>query len=136
MLRFTDEAELQAWRERRWKKPAASKPRARKEKPVRESWNRILARQIERARLPVPILEYSFDAQLDGDGRAWRFDLCWPELKIGIEVDGGAHAIRSQLDKDIDKYRGAFERGYRVLRVSPEQVQNGEALRIVRKALG
>jgi very-short-patch-repair endonuclease len=132
MLRMTEEQ----LRERLRKQKGGTSPAKGPRKTV-TSYARVLARQIsEDKRIPRPIVEYSFDAQIEGGGRAWRFDLCWPDLMIGLEIDGGAHGIRRQLNSDIEKYQKAFELNYRVLRVSPEQVKNGEALKLVRKVLG
>lgn len=99
-----------------------------------ENYARQLARQIAKAKVHdvAPILEYVFDAQLEGGGKGWRFDLCWPELRIAIEVDGAVHRIKERFKADLPKYQAAFGLGYRVLRVSPEQVRNGEALQLVK----
>lgn len=104
-------------------------------------YGRMLAQQIKAAGLPEPVLEFAFDAQLDGSGRAWRFDLAWPGWlaldigKLAVEVDGGVHKLRKRFDADIPKHQAAFSLGYKLLRVSPEQVKSGEALEFIRRAL-
>ena len=95
---------------------------------------RQLAKQIKATGLPEPLLEFTFDAQLDGSGRSWRFDLCWPKW-LAIEVDGAVHRIRERFEGDLPKHQAPFKLGYKLLRVSPEQVRNGEALELVRRAL-
>ena len=114
-------------------------------KPVtgekRPDYARMLAKQIKAAGLPNPVLEYAFDAQLDGSGRAWRFDLCWPKwlaidvAPLAVEVDGAVHRIQERFKADLPKHQAAFELGYKLLRVSPAQVQSGEALEFIRRAL-
>lgn len=97
---------------------------------------RILAQQIyAQTMLPQPILEFAFDKQLDGAGRGYQFDLCWPDRKLAFEVDGAVHRIKSRYQRDMAKHQAAVKLGYDVRRVSPAQVRNGEALELIRKAL-
>lgn len=102
-------------------------------KAAKRDYARELAKQIKAAGLPKPELEYAFDAQLEGEGRGWRFDLCWP-LWLAVEVDGSVHRIKGRFKADLAKHQAAFALGYKLLRVSPEQVRNGEALELVRRA--
>lgn len=113
---------------------AASRWSGHEKAPRKTDYARMLAQQIKKAGLPTPVLEYCFDAQLDGTGRSWRFDLAWPGW-LAIEVDGGAHTVKEKFKRDIEKHQAAFKLGYKLLRVSPEQVRNGEALELVRRAL-
>lgn len=46
---------------------------------------RLLLDQIDAEHLPPPALEYQF-----AENRKWRFDLCWHDLKVALEVDGGS----------------------------------------------
>lgn len=121
---------------------AAHNAKVRGEKPAekrevkrsKRDYARELAAQIKQAGLPMPILEYAFDAQLDGSGRVWRFDLAWIGW-LAVEVDGAVHRIKGRFKGDRAKHQAAFKLGYKLLRVSPEQVRNGEALELVRKAI-
>ena len=102
---------------------------------------RDLAMQIRDAGLPEPVLEYSFDRQLAGTGkRDWRIDLAYPFLvcrkPLAIEVDGAVHRIKSRHKGDLPKHQALFEQGWDLLRVSPAQVVSGEALELVRRAIG
>ena len=76
------------------------------------------------------MLEYRFHAT-----RGWRFDLCWPALKLAVEVDGAVHRIKERFLADMEKHQAAFAAGWRVLRVAPRQVRNGAAVELVRQAL-
>lgn len=66
--------------------------------------------------------EYQFHSQ-----RKWRFDYCIPELKIAIEVEGGAwtqgrHTRGAGFIADMEKYNTAVVMGWRLLRVTPDQL--------------
>ena len=100
-----------------------------------DKYSRALARQIRGASLPAPILEYPFDKQIEGGGRRWAFDLAWPSLKLAVEVDGAVHRIRERFKADLEKRQAADRLGWRVLPVSPRQVESGRALELVRDAL-
>lgn len=84
--------------------------------------------QIKANKLPEPVAEHRFHAT-----RRWRFDLCWPDRLLAVEVDGGAH-IRGRhvrplgYRKDCEKLNAAHEAGWRVLRYVPEQIKSGEAV--------
>lgn len=108
-------------------------------------YSRRLAQQIRDAGLRQPILEYAFDRQLEGTGlRDWRIDLAYPSWTVmsgrrgkplAVEVDGAAHRIKARHKGDFTKHQALFASGWDLLRVSTEQVRNGEALELVRRAL-
>jgi hypothetical protein len=89
-----------------------------------------LRAEIELAGLPMPIREYCFH-----NTRNWRIDLCWPDRRLALEVDGEVHRIKGRFIADLEKQQALFFAGYRLLRVSTAQVRSGEALRIVERAL-
>jgi very-short-patch-repair endonuclease len=87
--------------------------------------------------LPRPLPEYHFAASR---GRAWRFDWCWPDAKLAIEIDGGGfvrgrHHRAAGFAEDCLKLNTAIVEGWRVLRATPQQVADGSALDFVRQAL-
>lgn len=93
--------------------------------------------QCRYAGLPVPLPEYRFHHK-----RLWRFDWAFTEARVAVEVEGGAwtggrHTRGSGFVKDIEKYAEALCLGWRVLRVTPKQIEDGTALtwcdRILRK---
>ena len=80
--------------------------------------------------------EYRFHPE-----RRWRFDFALPSEKIAIEIEGavwtgGRHTRGSGFVKDMEKYNHASLLGWRVLRFSPDQVDNGLAIEFVQRMLG
>lgn len=95
----------------------------------------VLAFQCRAVRLPAPELEYRFHAT-----RRWRFDLAWPDLLVACEVDGGGfvngrHSRGEGIERDCEKLSIAAATGWRVLRVTPRQVEDGRAVKWLEAAL-
>jgi len=84
--------------------------------------------------------------------RAWRFDYAWPDRLVALEVEGGiygrgkkcptcgrrsvaGHSSIQRLKTDMEKYNAAALAGWRVLRVTPQQLADGTAGRLVLRAL-
>jgi very-short-patch-repair endonuclease len=72
--------------------------------------------------------------------RRFRFDFCWPERKVALEVEGGrwvngAHSRPQHFESDCEKYSEAAILGYRVIRVTEAMVHDGRAVNLVRRAL-
>lgn len=91
-------------------------------------------RQCDLAGLPRPRAEYRFHPT-----RKWRFDWAILDPKLAIEVEGGAfvagrHTRGAGFLKDLEKYAEATVLGWRILRVTPRQIANGEALTLVDRA--
>jgi len=85
--------------------------------------------------LPEPTPEYRF-----APPRKWRLDFAWPERKLALEVEGGIwirgrHSRGAGMAKDMEKYNTLAIRGWRLLRVTPQQVSNGQAVALVEQAL-
>ena len=73
--------------------------------------------------------------------RRWRFDLAFPDAKLAVEVEGGSwqqgrHNRGDGFAKDCIKYAEAVCLGWRVLRFTTQQVEDGTALRYILAALG
>lgn len=86
--------------------------------------------------LPTPTPEFKFAAP----DRLWRFDWCWPELGVALEVEGGVwiqgrHSRGTGMLEDMLKYNSAALRGYSVYRVTPDQLYQPETLDLLRAAL-
>jgi hypothetical protein len=84
----------------------------------------------------MPIAEYRF-----APPRRWRFDFLFVEQRIAMEVQGGIftqgrHTRGPALLREFEKLNAAAALGYRVLFVTPQQLQDGEAVRIAREAIG
>jgi very-short-patch-repair endonuclease len=85
--------------------------------------------------IPLPESEYAFHPT-----RKWRFDYAWVDEKVAMEVEGGAwikgrHNRGRGFINDMEKYNSATILGWRVLRVTPEQVANGYAAKLVKPLL-
>jgi very-short-patch-repair endonuclease len=94
-----------------------------------------LALHIKSFGLPIPEREYRFD-----EVRRWRFDFCWPEFKLAVEVEGllpegGRHQRMAGYEKDLDKLNAAAAAGWQVLRFTGTHVRTGAAVRRIEDAL-
>ncbi len=79
--------------------------------------------------------EYRFHPE-----RKWRADFAFPEQKLLIEVEGGTwsagrHSRGSGFATDCEKYAEAAILGYRVIRVTTDQVRTGQAIEWIGRAL-
>ena len=94
-----------------------------------------LATQCIQLGLIVPFREMPFHPE-----RKWRFDLAWPARCLAVEVDGGAwvggrHVRGLGVEKDCEKFAEAMLLGWRVLRVTPNQIKSGKAIAWLEKLL-
>jgi len=81
--------------------------------------------------IPVPTREFKFHPK-----RRWRVDYAWPDLKLAVEIEGGAfvqgrHFRGVGAIKDMEKYNELVFMGYRLLRFTPDQVKKGDAVRMI-----
>ena len=94
----------------------------------------------------VGLSDWSFAEYKFHPDRRWRFDLCWPNRMIAVEIDGGnrmakiingrAVAVgRHTQDADYEKMNEAAILGWRVLRFSPAQVKSGLAISAIERIL-
>lgn len=113
----------------------------------------LLAAQLEQAGIPFE-REYRF-----APPRRWRADFAvvneksivwngigttdgdWHQERILIEIDGGGfvtgrHGRGAGMEKDAEKQSAAAILGYRVIRCTPAQVNDGRALSWIQQALG
>lgn len=74
--------------------------------------------------------------------RRWRFDVALPDVKLAIEINGGAflkdggrHTRGPGYRADCEKLAHAAILGWRVIPCLPEQVKSGLVLRYVEQAL-
>lgn len=90
----------------------------------------------KQARLPSVTTELRF-----APPRKWRFDYAWPEAKVALEVEGGVwtrgrHTRGAGYIKDMEKYSEAACLGWRILRVTPDQLATMSTISLVKRALG
>ncbi len=78
--------------------------------------------QILNSIIPRWIAEYRFHPP-----RRWRFDYCHIEMKVAVEIEGGAfsmgrHTRGKGFIGDMEKYNTAQLDGWKVLRYTPQQM--------------
>jgi very-short-patch-repair endonuclease len=112
--------------------------------PTRSNAELLLATQLEQAGIPFES-EYRFDPS-----RRWRADFAVGDtprfgpphfFDVLVEIDGGAfiagrHSRGTGVEADAEKQSAAAILGYRVIRATPRQVEDGRALSWIRQALG
>lgn len=72
--------------------------------------------------------------------RKWRFDYAILEHKIALEVEGGVwtggrHTSPKGFLGDIEKYNTATLMGWRVFRVTPEELYRTATLNLIKTAI-
>lgn len=105
----------------------------------------LLAEQLRQAGIPFES-EYRFHPE-----RKWRADFfitLASTVKYGrsfaeilVEIDGGGyvagrHSRGAGMEKDAEKQSAAAILGYRVIRATPKQVEDGRCLQWIKEALG
>jgi hypothetical protein len=96
--------------------------------------------------LPEPVAEYQFHPE-----RKWKFDWLFEGL-VAVEKEGGiygkgkpcvmckrrppgAHSSIERLKSDMEKYNEAAMAGFLLIRVLPEQIEDGSAFALIKRAL-
>jgi len=72
--------------------------------------------------------------------RKWRWDYAWPDAMLALDIQGGVwtagrHTRGEGYSGDCEKQAEAVLRGWRVLRCTPGQIADGQALRWILRAL-
>ena len=96
---------------------------------------RALAFQIRAKGLPKPLTEFQAIP-----GRKYRFDAAWVPQRLLVEVQGGiwkpgGHSTGKGITRDIEKANLAVLAGWRVLHVTREHIESGQALKWIEEAL-
>jgi very-short-patch-repair endonuclease len=92
--------------------------------------------QIRAMGLPEPDREFRAI-----EGRKFRFDFAWLEQKLLVECQGGiwtrgAHGRPVGIKRDMEKLNLAQLQGWRVMQFGVDEIDNGEAVGMITKALG
>lgn len=95
---------------------------------VRSQAEETLALHLRAAKLPAGSRQFEF---AKSRGRNWRFDFCWPDRSLAVEIEGAQHGIKRRFRGDLDKYLAAQLLGWTLLRFSPRQVESGLALDVL-----
>lgn len=88
-----------------------------------------VAMVIKAQQLPEPEREHRFHPM-----RKWRFDFCWVDEKIALEIEGGIfvkgrHSRGTGYANDADKYNEATKLGWRVFRLTTRQLSSWSKIR-------
>jgi very-short-patch-repair endonuclease len=80
---------------------------------------RIFLKMVSIHKLPQPVREYNF--------HNFRFDFCWPQIKVAVEIDGGtfnggAHVKGKGYQRDCIKSNLAHLENWVILRADREMV--------------
>jgi very-short-patch-repair endonuclease len=99
-----------------------------KRSPPPSMYVQMVIAMLKQERLPAPILEHEFHPT-----RKWRFDFCWPDHWLAVEMHGavhrrGYHTRGVGFEQDREKMNEAVLRGWRVLEYSTGQIQRGNLL--------
>lgn len=89
--------------------------------------------------IPFPVEEFKFHPT-----RRWRIDLCWPDQKLAMEIEGGifltmengnatGHRSITNFKGDMEKYNALSIHGYSLLRVTTRQMETCESYNYLRE---
>lgn len=86
-----------------------------------------------------PEQEFQF-ALGESPPREWRFDFAWPGWTVAVEVEGGAwskgrHTRGAGFIADMQKYNTAALLGWKVLRITPQQMDDLNTVALIKRAL-
>lgn len=104
----------------------------------------LFAFQCRAYKLPQPAAQYRIVSPQGrtptGKPKTWIFDFAFLSHALLVEIDGGiwiqgAHAHPVDITRNMAKQNDAVLLGWAVLRFTPAQVKNGEAIAFVQRAL-
>jgi very-short-patch-repair endonuclease len=76
---------------------------------------------IVQAGLPKP--EVQWVVQDEHTRTAVWLDLAWPDLMVGIEYEGEGHTEPGQVLRDVGRYTGLVDKGWRIYRYTKFEIQ-------------
>jgi len=92
----------------------------RRERPLESPLEVRFWRRLQAWGMPLPLTGVEVD---DGGGNRYRLDFFYPEQKLAIETDGFTwHGSRDRWAADCRKQTRAAAAGYRLMRVTPEDL--------------
>ena len=95
----------------------------------------IFLAALKQAGIPAPVAEHRFHPV-----RKWRFDFCWPEQKLALEIQGGLfvkgrHSRGASMLKDYEKFNAAASMGWRLIYCQPTDSTKPETINTIRAAI-
>lgn len=114
-------------------KPFYAKKQRQKKIPIKDK----IAFEQELSKLGQWESEHMFAKKLK---RQFRFDYCFPDSMLAIEIEGGVwigggHTHPTGFVKDMEKYNLACQLGWRILRYEPKHILNRSTLLQIKKTL-
>lgn len=112
---------------------------AKQKKALKEANKALVAmmffKELAWHKIPLPVTEHKFHPT-----RKWRFDYCWVDKKIALEVEGGVftqgrHTRGSGFMGDMEKYNNAVLLGYRVIRTTPSLLLSKENIELIKQLI-
>jgi hypothetical protein len=96
----------------------------------------LLCNRLDRSGLGGYVREYYFARP----ERRWRFDLAYVYQRLAVEIEGGGwihgrHVRGKGFALDLEKYNEAACRGWRLIRVNGNMIEDGRAIEYVRRML-
>jgi len=94
------------------------------------------ALQLRASKLPPHVTEYRFHPH-----RQWRFDFCFPDLMIAVEIEGGTMGSRGRhvrpigFRNDCIKYAEGALLGWMIIRGDSTMVKDGTLLGLTERAI-
>lgn len=90
---------------------------------------------LDQVNVPRPTPEHVFH-----NSRKWRFDYCWIDQMVVLEVEGGIfirgrHSRGAGMKEDMDKYNEAAVLGYRIVKVVPTELCSFNTINLLRRIL-
>lgn len=83
----------------------------------------MFALHVRAVDLPQPKRNYVFLPD-----RKLELDFCWPELRLGVEIEGSVHRIKERFHGDFEKHALALIHGWTVMRVDGRAIRSGKAI--------
>ena len=102
--------------------PVASSRIVASEKPESDI-EALFSQQLAMTALPAPKRNYLYLR-----GSRHELDFAWPDLMLGVEIQGMAHRIKDKFKTDIKKRAQGLLQGWRVLEVGGAEVRDGTAM--------
>lgn len=91
---------------------------------------------LKQHRIATPQPEWPFAAT---EGRRFRMDYAWPDVKVAIECEGGvwsrgSHGRGTGIMRDMEKGNLAAVMGWTVIRRTPKQLASVETVDLLHRA--